>query len=133
MTIRAGLLALAMAGMITSGCATTGDSLMTSNTAPLPPLAQSATIEVENNNWSDMVVYAVHHNRRVRLGMVSSMNRRVFDLPSTALFSVSDLRLLAAPIGSSAEYLTDPIHVDGGQRVEFRIENVMSISNWAVW
>lgn len=128
------LIAFAATAFIATGCASTsGSPAMSSSSAPLPSMMEETTVEVHNHNWSDMVVYAVRDNSRVRLGMVTSMNTRRFQLPTSFRVSASDLRLMANPIGSQDEYTTSPIQVNPGQRVELRLENMLSISNWAVW
>lgn len=126
------ILAILTSTVVATGCATTG-SPMTSSDAPLAPLDGPAMVEVHNHNWSDMVVYAVHHNTRIRLGMVTSMNTERFAIPARFEYASSDLRLVAAPIGAVDEFSTPPIMVAPGQRVELRLENLLSISNWSVW
>lgn len=131
--MRRDLIAFAATAFIATGCATNSSPVMTSSDGVLPPIAQETTVEVRNHNWSDMVIYAVHGNSRTRLGMVTSMNRRSFDLPGYVEISSTDLHLLARPIGSQDEFMMGPIHVSKGQRVEIRLENQIGISNWAVW
>lgn len=126
------ILAVLTSTVIANGCATTGTP-MTSNEAPLAPIDEKTMIEVHNHNWADMIVYAVHHNSRIRLGMVTSMNTERFDIPRSLQSLASDLRLIAAPIGSVEEFSTAPIMIAPGQRVELRLENLLSISNWSVW
>ena len=136
MRIKAATLATMAGAFLMVGCASTGGSstaMMTSSTEPMAPAAAETTLEVTNHNWSDVVVYALHHTTRVRLGMVTSMNTRQFKLPRVMQVSTSDVRLVAAPIGSSEDFVTGPIHVGPGQRVELQLENTLAISNWSVW
>ena len=131
--MKKGLIAIAATAIIATGCASGGSPAMSSSTGVLPPIAAEARVEVHNNNWSDMVIYAVQNSHRMRLGMVTSMNTRSFDLPRYVGTSSGDLYLLARPIGSGEEFEMGPIHVSRGQWVELRLENHIRISNWAVW
>ncbi|HUE96219.1 MAG TPA: hypothetical protein VMN39_06145 [Longimicrobiaceae bacterium] len=131
--MRMELIAIAATAWMAAGCASTGSPVMTSNTEPLPPQVEATTVLVHNHNWSDIVVYAVRGNSRHRLGMVTSMNKQTFTLPRGFDVMASGIQLMASPIASRGGYMTGPIQVNPGQRVELRLENVLSISNWAVW
>lgn len=93
---------------------------------------QDATVQVTNNNWLDMVVYATRNGTRVRLGMVTSMDQEVFSLPSN-LISNTNVQLIASPIGANRSYSSEPLNVWPGQRVQFIIENQLGTSNVSVW
>jgi hypothetical protein len=95
--------------------------------------APSAIIEVQNNNWADIVVYAVRNGMRMRLGMVTSMGRERFPLPASVFASSGDVQLLADPIGGATPYLFPPVTVHQGQRVELRLENHLPLSSLSVW
>jgi hypothetical protein len=43
------------------------------------------------------------------------------------------LRLLADPIGSSQVFVSQPIHVQPGQQVRFRLENNVQLSSYSVF
>lgn len=105
------------------------------NGAPAGPATRSASaqVEVTNNNWADMNVYAERSGMRVRLGTVTSMGTRKFQLPPSILVSNGDFRLIADPIGSNHPYATSAIQVWPGQTVVFRIENHLAISSVSVW
>jgi hypothetical protein len=133
MKVSARLAAFAAITFLVTGCASTGGSQWTSNDGPLPAYERGTTVEVENHNWSDMVVYAVRYSTRVRLGMVTSMNKRQFKIPTAVNLSPGGLELVAEAIGSRERYLTGPINVAQGQRVELRLENQLPISTWSVW
>ncbi|MGH7554093.1 MAG: hypothetical protein ACREMQ_13820, partial [Longimicrobiales bacterium] len=67
-------------------------------------------IRVENNNWLDMVVYAVSSGTRVRLGSVRTGGFADFSLPH-GYATGSSIQLIANPIGSNAAYSTDLLAV----------------------
>jgi len=91
-------------------------------------------VEVTNNNWSDVVVYAVRETGpRVRLGMVTSMGTQVLRLPQGIVNTIGGIRLVASPIASSSQFQTEPMNVWPGQTIELRIENHLGISTVQVW
>ncbi|HUE95618.1 MAG TPA: hypothetical protein VMN39_03115 [Longimicrobiaceae bacterium] len=92
-----------------------------------------ARVNVMNNNWLDMVVYAERGGMRIRLGTVTSMTREMLTIPQNVLVSSSGIRLIASPIGSSANYATYPFDVWPGDTVEFKIENNLGTSNVSTW
>jgi len=98
----------------------------------LPAAERQAVVEVENYNWSDVVIYAVRNGTRIRLGMVRSMGRERFVLPSAVVTASSNVQLVADPIGGSP-YVFPPVIVEGGNRVELRLENNLNLSSIAVW
>ncbi len=92
-----------------------------------------ATVEVTNNNWSDMVVYAQRNGVRMRLGTVTSMTSARFDLPVPMLSGSGELYFVADPIGSDRAYRSPVVMVGRGQRVEFMLENNLAHSSLSVW
>lgn len=90
-------------------------------------------VEVTNNNWSDMVVYAVRNGMRIRLGTVTSMQTQRFRLPETMSGSGTPVSLVADPIGSQDVYQTGRITFMPGQRITLQIQNHLAISSYAVW
>lgn len=121
--------AIGMLLLLTSGCINREKE---PQTGPLPPASSPTSIEVTNNNWLDMVVYASRAGFRVRLGTVTSLEQETFSMPAT-METGGEVRLIASPIGLNAVYQSDPISVSPGQRVAFTIENQVGISTISVW
>ena len=92
-----------------------------------------ATVEVTNNNWSDMVVYGHRSGVRVRLGMVTSMTTAKFDLPVALMAGSGAMFFVVDPIGSGQTYRSPVVMVGRGQRIEFNLENNLSLSSLTVW
>jgi hypothetical protein len=140
MTMRNLTIAVAI-GMLLSACASgAGDTrsaasprAMANASATSSREARAATVVVENRNWSDMTVYAVHGGMRYRLGTVTSMSTARFRLPERALVSTQGVQLVADPIGSSSGYVSQGVQVYPGQQVAFTIQNHLAISSVAVF
>ncbi len=111
-------------------CAHTGSS---PNTASANIHARETTVRVTNNNWSTMAVYVVRLGMRTRIGTVESMRTEVLRVPRPLVSAAGDIRLLADPIGSTNRYLTPIIQVSPGQRIDFKVENQLTLSSVSVW
>jgi hypothetical protein len=121
------LLILMMGAVLATGCASKSDPA----DGPLP-IAEDAQVEVTNNNWLDMAVYAVNGGKRFRLGMVTTMGKKLFEVPSSLFASGGNLQLVANPIGARGSYVTEQVSIWPGQTVQFRIENNIGTSNVSV-
>ena len=94
--------------------------------------AEAPRVTVRNNNWLDVVIYAVHGTSRFRVGTVSGSSTQTFRLTGDAASGTSPLQILADPIGSSSTYMTDPITLSRGQRLELQVGSSISISTFAI-
>ena len=91
------------------------------------------SVEVTNNNWADVAVYALRDGSRQRLGMVVSMGTTVLRIPPVMVAGGNQLQLLVDPIGSSQVHVTEPFLLDVGQRVELRVQNHLATSSVSIW
>jgi hypothetical protein len=98
-----------------------------------PVFREQTTLFVENNNWSDMTVYIVRDGMRSRVGSIPSFTRSRFVLSPAMIGGVGEIRLLADPLGSNQRYLSEPILVNPGQQVRFRVENNVQLSTYSVY
>jgi hypothetical protein len=104
----------------------------------------SATLYVQNDNWLDMVLYAVKGGSRIRLGQVSAVNNAKFELPMAALGSgIGGIYILADPIGVTDArrdmfgranmFATDDIALSPGHTIiDLRLYNVIDHSSYSV-
>jgi hypothetical protein len=89
-------------------------------------------VEVENHNWSDVVVYLVRGTQRQRLGMVNALSSTVFSFPYRRLGSSGDARLAAHAIGGGG-YTSESVLVQPGQSLKWTLESDLSRSSLAVY
>ena len=127
MHVRSNLMAVAAAAFLATGCASAGERPASGGFSD-----GSTTIRVTNNNWSDMTIYLVRQGTRQRLGTVTSQGIGIFRVPSHAVESSSDVRLIADPIGSTRAYSSAPILISPGQQMEWRLENAINLSSFWV-
>lgn len=116
-------------GLLMAGCAPTRGA----GAGPVTGPARTAVVEVSNDNWADVTVYAVQSGLRQRLGSVSSMSRRAFLLPAGITAGRGELRLLIDLIGSRETHLTEPFMINPGDRAVLRVQNHLAISSVSVW
>jgi hypothetical protein len=125
--IRGALVAVATA-------ATLGACAPAMEQAELAAPESQTTLIVQNNNWSDMVIYLARGPSRARLGSVTSM--------ATAKFKISDamsgggygdVRIIADPIGGNRTYTSPVINIVPGSQVEIRLQNNIQISSFSVY
>jgi hypothetical protein len=90
-------------------------------------------VQVVNNHWLDVRVYAVSQGGAyARIGTVTSFSTARLELPRWATATSSTIRLVAAPIGSSERYSSEPILVSAGETVEWRLANHLALSTLTV-
>ena len=119
-----GLVLLALAGLVPA-CAHKGEPGQGDDSAP-PPNAELA-VEIENHNWSDVVIYLVRGTNAERLGMVGSLKNETFVLPYRRIGN-GDARLRAYPIGGPAAFTSENLYVQPGQMVKWTLENDLTRS-----
>src|SRR5436189_4484441 len=96
--------------LLLAGCASRhGTTETTAATVNTP-----VDLEVENHNWSDVVIYLVRGTQRQRLGMVNALSSTVFTFPYRRLGSSGDARLSAHAIGGGG-YTSESVLVQPGQ------------------
>jgi hypothetical protein len=121
------LIALAAAAIIAGGCASVTGPTQHRNA---DAASERTTIRVNNHNWSDMTVYLVRNGTRMRLGSVSSLDTRTFEVPTSLLISAGEVRLMADPIGSTRVFTSPPVLIAQGQIAEWRLENSLALSSF---
>jgi len=128
MSLRNGLLAAALVAVGSAGaCAP-----MAQARGPNGIGQEQTALIVENNNWQDMALYLLRSGTKVRIGSVPSFSKARIPL-SGALIGAGEIQLLADPIGSNRRFVTEPINVQPGQQVLFRLENNLAVSSYSVW
>ncbi len=125
---RAAFLTLTVAALVAVSGAAAQTASKERSEAPAA-VSERTTVRVVNDNWHDITVYAVRGGYRRRLGTVSSFTRRAFTLPPTFLIPSDELRLVADPIGRRGAFVSEPLVVNPGDVVEWRLRNNIGLSN----
>ena len=88
-----------------------------------PSRDEPVSVEVENHNWSDMVIYLDRGSLSERLGTVGTLHTVVFTFPYLKLGSTGNSRLRADPIGNLRSFSSELINIQPGQSLKWTIEN----------
>jgi hypothetical protein len=111
------LSAIALAGVLaaTSACRTG---------APMgngAPRRSTATVEVQNNDINDRVIYAVRDGMRQRLGIANAAATSYFTIPAAFVLGSPQLRFSAEVLGGTRPAVTERTQVAPGDTVEMVI------------
>ena len=94
--------------------------------------AQQTALQVTNDSWSDMTVYAIVGGSPWRIGFVSGHTTATFKLSQGLVTDTRGLQLLARPIAGRA-YLIPAVQVSPGEVVSVTLANDPAFSHVAVW
>jgi hypothetical protein len=78
-------------------------------------------LRVENQGFSDMVIYAVTGTQRVRLGLAPGNSTQSFTIPKYLIRGAGPIRFLADPVGSDRTPVSEEITVQPGDIVRLTI------------
>jgi len=86
--------------------------------------AQPTVLQVDNQGFLDMNVYAARSSQRVRLGTAAGNSKTNFTIPPTLVSGLTPLRFLADPIGGRRASVSEEITVAPGDTVVLTIPPV---------
>ena len=118
--------------VLASACAKHSSSL-DGGVAPVVEVAQDVSIEVNNHNWLDVVVYAVHSGQKTRLLTVPAAGYITAIVPPQLLGQQGELRLLAHAVGNPVTFMSERIYARSGMTISWTLENDLKRSSLAVW
>jgi hypothetical protein len=83
----------------------------------------ATTVVVDNQNLSEMTIYAYQGTQRMRLGRAKSQGLTELKIPPSIVNGVVQMRFLAEPMvtGGQRSYLSQMIPVQPGDQVDFLI------------
>ena len=81
-------------------------------------------VQVDNQGFLDMTVYAARSSQRIRLGIATGNGKTNFTIPSVLVSGLTPLRFIADPIGGSRASVSQEITVAPGDTVVLTIPPV---------
>jgi hypothetical protein len=82
---------------------------------------QPTVVEVDNQGFQDMDVYAVRSGQRWRLGLATGTSKTKLTIPQTMVSGLTPLRFIADPIGGRRASVSQEITVSPGDTVVMTI------------
>ncbi len=86
--------------------------------------SQPTVLQVDNQGFLDMNVYAARSSQRVRLGTATGNGKTSFTIPSSLVSGLTPLRFVADPIGGRRASVSEEITVAPGDTVVLTIPPV---------
>lgn len=99
--------------------ATTACAGRSQDTTPEP--TESAAVQVQNQGFSDMVVYAINGGQRIRLGLATGNSTNTFTIPRHLIRGAGGIRFLADPVGGNRTPVSEEMTVNPGDIVTLTI------------
>jgi hypothetical protein len=93
----------------------------------------TVTLQVQNNNWADVIIYVVHDGQRSRLNSVTATKNSSIVIPPNMIGQVGNLQLVARRVGGNDRYVSQPISVRTGTTIVLTLESDLKRSSVAVW
>lgn len=94
---------------------------------------ENLVLEIENHNWSDIVVFVLHDGRTSRLAQVTAGGSLSVPLLPQHIGAMGTLRLAVHPIGGSSDYTSESLSLRTGSTVRLTVESRVGRSSVAVW
>jgi hypothetical protein len=89
-----------------------------------PNANQPTVVQVDNQGFSDMTIYAVRNSQRTRLGIATGNSKTNFTIPSSLGGGLPTLRFIADPIGGRRNSVSQEITIAPGDTVVLTIPPV---------
>jgi hypothetical protein len=97
------------------------------------PSLESLVLEIENHNWSDIVVFVLHDGQSSRLAQVTAGRSLSVPLQPRHVGAMGTLRLAVHPIGGSSDYTSESLSLRTGNTIRLTVESKVGHSSVAVW
>jgi len=94
---------------------------------------EPVVLEIENHNWSDIVIYVLVEGKRYRFLNVRAAKDVSAELPRSHQGTMGMLRFALHRIGSPDEYVTEQISLRTGKTVRLTVESELHRSSIAVF
>jgi hypothetical protein len=85
---------------------------------------QPTVLQVDNQGFLDMTVYALRSSQRVRVGTATGNSKSNFTIPSFLMSGLTTLRFVADPIGGRRASVSQEITITPGDTVVLTIPPV---------
>lgn len=115
--------------IVSAGCRSTASA--PNSTAAQPTPSDIFFVQVQNDNPQDFDIYFERAGTSLRLGLVTGRTA-VFQVDRTHFSGRGQLRLIARSIVGSQEFESQPVLVELGESVVFRLSEQLALSRVTV-
>lgn len=125
-----------LVGISAPGCARhqpAPDPTPQSATVEPPSPVEDLVLEVENHNWSDIIVYISHDGVSSRFAQITAGASTSLPIPPHLVGPTGVFRLSVRRIGGTDNYASEPVSVRTGSVVRLTVESRLARSSVAVW
>lgn len=89
-------------------------------------------IQVNNNNFNDITVYAIAGGAQRRLGAVTGNSSQTYELPRSLNLAANRLQIRASPLGARGSYTSAELAVFPGDLVVVDLAAELTLSNISI-
>ena len=133
LSVRSNVSACLAMSLLLMGCAHHRSLESTPQLAAPQPISGPVVLEVENHNWSDVVVFVIHDGRTHRLAQIAAARDQSFEIPTHLIGDQGLIRLGLHRIGGRDDYRTEAVSVRTGNTIRLTIEGKLEHSSIGVW
>lgn len=95
--------------------------------------ADDATLEVDNHNWSDVLLYIVHDGSTTRFAEVTATKSASIPIPYYLVGADGIVSFVAHRIGGYDDYYSPSVSLRTGQTIALTLEGTLAMSSIGVW
>jgi hypothetical protein len=100
----------------------------------VPEVPAYATLRVQSNHWSDLIVYAVQDGIRTRLGTVTASSSATFIIPPALTESGKPIQLEGTPVGQRSTVIRmEPVTLQAGMNAHWTVNTSFETSQFRMF
>lgn len=132
MKLRIGATRLAAAFMVATAAAS-GCTARHGSPADQAVVPEQVVLEVENRNWSDVVLYVIHDGRSTRFITITAAKTDTVPIAPRFIGSNGVVRFIAHRVGGYDDYYSPTVSIRTGNTIALTLQPELNMSSIGVW
>jgi hypothetical protein len=116
-----------------SACAGRHHAELEDDAEVVQPVSGPVILEVQNHNWSDVVLFLIHNGQVNRFAQIAAAKDQSFEIPPRFIGDEGILRVGLHRIGGQDDFRTEAVSVRTGDTIRLTIEGKLEHSSIGVW
>ena len=116
-----------------SACASRQHAELEDDAEVAQPVSGPVILEVQNHNWSDVVLFLIHNGQVNRFAQIAAAKDQSFEVPPRFIGEEGILRVGLHRIGGQDDFRTEAVSVRTGGTIRLTIEGKLEHSSIGVW